>query len=78
MNSSAGPGLSRRGWGARRSAWNEHDEGHWIAPALSKYGGAEKLEAIKKAIERAKARREGYWSQFGGDHVFGTSAEKKY
>ena len=25
------------------SAWNEHDEGHWIAPALEKYGGAEKL-----------------------------------
>jgi len=35
------------------SAWNEHDEGHWIAPALPKYGGTEKLEAIKRAIDRA-------------------------
>ena len=31
------------------SAWNEHDEGHWIQPALAKYGGTEKLDAIKKA-----------------------------
>ena len=37
------------------SAWNEHDEGHWIAPTLPKYGGAEKLEAIKRAIVRAGA-----------------------
>lgn len=35
------------------SAWNEHDEGHWIEPALSQYGGAEKLEAIKRAIDKA-------------------------
>ena len=35
------------------SAWNEHDEGHWIAPALPQYGGAEKLQAIKRAIDRA-------------------------
>ena len=34
------------------SAWNEHDEGHWIAPTLPKYGGTEKLEAIKRAIDR--------------------------
>lgn len=34
------------------SAWNEHDEGHWIAPALEAYGGAEKLQAIKRAIDR--------------------------
>ncbi len=33
------------------SAWNEHDEGHWIAPALPKYGGAEKLEAVKRGID---------------------------
>lgn len=36
------------------SAWNEHDEGHWIEPALPQYGGTEKLEAIKRAIEGAK------------------------
>lgn len=30
------------------SAWNEHDEGHWIEPALDKYGGAEKLDAISR------------------------------
>jgi hypothetical protein len=35
------------------SAWNEHDEGHWIAPTIEKYGGAEKLEAIKRAIDGA-------------------------
>ena len=34
------------------SAWNEHDEGHWIAPALEKYGGAEKLQAVKRGIDR--------------------------
>lgn len=38
------------------SAWNEHDEGHWIEPALDKYGGAEKLEAIKRAIDTAMQR----------------------
>jgi len=38
------------------SAWNEHDEGHWIEPALEKYGGAEKLKAISRAIGRAEAR----------------------
>ncbi len=36
------------------SAWNEHDEGHWIEPALDKYGGAEKLQAIKSAIDGVK------------------------
>jgi hypothetical protein len=25
--------------------------GHWIEPALDKYGGAEKLQAIKRAID---------------------------
>jgi hypothetical protein len=38
------------------SAWNEHDEGHWIAPALEKYGGTEKLEAIKRAIDNAASQ----------------------
>ena len=33
------------------SAWNEYDEGHYIAPVLEKYGGAQKLEAIKRAID---------------------------
>lgn len=33
------------------SAWNEHDEGHWIEPALPQYGGTEKLQAIKRAID---------------------------
>lgn len=47
------------------SAWNEHDEGHWIAPALEKYGGAEKLQAIKKAIDQAQERRTDYWSRVG-------------
>ena len=36
------------------SAWNEHDEGHWIEPALDKYGGAEKLEAVKRGIDRGR------------------------
>ena len=36
------------------SAWNEHDEGHWIAPTLEKYGGTEKLEAIKRAIDASR------------------------
>jgi hypothetical protein len=35
------------------SAWNEHDEGHWISPALDKYGGKEKLEAVKRGIDKA-------------------------
>ena len=48
------------------SAWNEHDEGHWIEPALEKYGGAEKLVAIKKAIDKAEARRQAYWATVGG------------
>lgn len=43
------------------SAWNEYDEGHWIAPALEKYGGDEKLQAIKRAISAVEARRTGYW-----------------
>eukprot|EP01050_Picozoa_sp_SAG11_P024720 SAG11_NODE_5348_length_1588_cov_1.796508_1_plen_136_part_00 len=47
------------------SAWNEHDEGHWIEPALEKYGGAEKLEAIKKAIDKAETRRQVYWATVG-------------
>lgn len=38
------------------SAWNEHDEGHWIEPALDKYGGTEKLEAIARALSKADAR----------------------
>lgn len=37
------------------SAWNEYDEGHWFAPALEKYGGTEKLEAVKRAIDNHKA-----------------------
>ena len=36
------------------SAWNEHDEGHWIQPALGQYGSTEKLDANKKAISAAK------------------------
>jgi hypothetical protein len=35
------------------SAWNEYDEGHWIAPVLDKYGGAEKLQAVKRAIDKS-------------------------
>ncbi len=31
------------------SAWNEHDEGHWVAPSL--LDGPVKLAAIKKAID---------------------------
>ena len=46
------------------SAWNEHDEGHWIQPALQKYGGTQKLDAIKKAIDTVKQRRTSYWEQF--------------
>ena len=38
------------------SAWNEHDEGHWIEPALEQYGGTEKLQAISRALGRAAAR----------------------
>lgn len=38
------------------SAWNEHDEGHWIAPALPQYGGTEKLDAVKRAIDKHAAR----------------------
>ena len=49
------------------SAWNEHDEGHWIEPALAKYGGAEKLEAIKRAIDKAEVRRRSYWSTVEGE-----------
>ena len=49
------------------SAWNEHDEGHWIAPALAQYGGAEKLQAIKKAVDKVQARRVGYWAQHSSD-----------
>jgi hypothetical protein len=30
------------------SAWNEHDEGHWICPSL--HDGAQKLEAIKAGL----------------------------
>ena len=32
------------------SAWNEHDEGHWIAPSLQ--DGPVKLEAIRKGVQR--------------------------
>ena len=41
------------------SAWNEHDEGHWIEPGLHKYGRAEKLEAIKRAIDAQKRNDNG-------------------
>ena len=58
------------------SAWNEHDEGHWIAPALEKYGGAEKLEAIKKAIDKAAARRRRYWAQVTDEVEEGEEGEK--
>jgi len=34
--------------------------------ALEKYGGAEKLEAIKKAIDKAAARRQQYWTEVNG------------
>ena len=37
------------------SAWNEHDEGHWIEPTLEKFGGAEKLEAVWRAIEKQQS-----------------------
>lgn len=37
------------------SAWNEYDEGHFVAPVLEKYGGAEKLQAIKRAIDAFNA-----------------------
>ena len=37
------------------SAWNEHDEGHWIEPTLEKFGGAEKLEAVRRAIEKQQS-----------------------
>lgn len=30
------------------SAWNEHDEGHWVCPSLK--DGAAKLEAIKRGL----------------------------
>jgi len=49
------------------SAWNEYDEGHYIAPVLQKYGGAEKLQAIKKAIDGAEARRKAYWASVLGE-----------
>jgi hypothetical protein len=49
------------------SAWNEHDEGHWIAPALQKYGGAQKLQAIKKAIDAVAERRSSYWQRVTGE-----------
>ena len=32
------------------SAWNEHDEGHWICPSLR--DGAQKLEAIQAGLAR--------------------------
>ena len=31
------------------SAWNEHDEGHWICPSLR--NGTQKLEAILAAVK---------------------------
>eukprot|EP00937_MAST-01D_sp_MAST-1D-sp2_P000478 g478.t1 len=34
------------------SAWNEHDEGHWICPSLR--DGPQKLQAIRSGIERAR------------------------
>eukprot|EP00051_Salpingoeca_urceolata_P004540 m.65671 g.65671 ORF g.65671 m.65671 type:complete len:376 (+) comp13682_c1_seq1:1665-2792(+) len=36
------------------SAWNEHDEGHWIAPALEQYGGDQKLTTVGAAILAAQ------------------------
>lgn len=27
-------------------AWNEHDEGGWLSPTLSKYGGTERIDAM--------------------------------
>lgn len=49
------------------SAWNEHDEGHWIEPALEQYGGSEKLQAISRALARAEVRARG--SGDGGDDL---------
>ena len=59
------------------SAWNEHDEGHWIEPALAKYGGAEKLEAIKRAIDKAEARRDVYWARVAGQAQESAQEERK-
>ena len=35
------------------SAWNEHDEGHWICPSLQ--DGPAKLQAVLAGIQKAKA-----------------------
>jgi len=32
------------------SAWNEYDEGHWIAPTLGAFGGDERLRAIAAVL----------------------------
>ena len=59
------------------SAWNEHDEGHWIEPALAKYGGDEKLVAIRKAIDKAEARRDAYWARVAGQAQESAQEEQK-
>ena len=59
------------------SAWNEHDEGHWIEPALAQYGGDEKLVAIRKAIDKAEARRDAYWARVAGQAQESAQEEQK-
>ena len=34
------------------SAWNEHDEGHWICPSLQ--DGPAKLQAVLAGIQKAQ------------------------
>jgi hypothetical protein len=41
-------------------------QGHWIEPALDKYGGAAKLKAIKGAVDDFAARRRSYWRHLEG------------
>jgi hypothetical protein len=39
------------------SAWNEYDEGHFVAPVLPQYGGDERLRAIAAVLRPAGAQK---------------------
>ena len=39
------------------SAWNEYDEGHWVAPVLPQFGGNARLEAIGRVLRPGGAKR---------------------
>jgi hypothetical protein len=56
------------------SAWNEHDEGHWVCPSL--HGGTSKLQAIQAGLKAAGEGRAAAAPQLPTPHLTGHLATR--